>query len=246
MIRLLALLMLLAWPLRAEETVVLGLSQDEVSITATFDGSDILIFGAIKRETPIPAGSPLQVVVTVAGPARPVTVRRKERLGPIWINRSAQDSHAPSFYAIASSAPLDQILSPATDAQLRITMPWAIGAQDGTPDEFEQALIRLRTRDDAYQRLEGAVSVSEQTLFRTQIALPADLTEGNFRARIILLRDGLPLDVTSTVIPVQKVGLERFLFTASRESPLLYGIASLVIAIIAGWAASTLFRLIKL
>ena len=36
------------------ETIVLGLSQDSVSITATFDGSDILIFGAVSRTAPEP------------------------------------------------------------------------------------------------------------------------------------------------------------------------------------------------
>ena len=33
------------------EEIVLGLSSDQVSIDTNFDGSEILIFGAIKRET---------------------------------------------------------------------------------------------------------------------------------------------------------------------------------------------------
>ncbi len=51
----LALLITLTAPLYAEE-VVLGLSKKHVSITANFDGSEILIFGAVKREAPIPEG----------------------------------------------------------------------------------------------------------------------------------------------------------------------------------------------
>ncbi|WP_323784168.1 TIGR02186 family protein, partial [Leisingera sp.] len=50
----------------AKEEVVLGLSQDRVAITATFDGSEILVFGAVKRESPIPSGEPLEVIVTVS------------------------------------------------------------------------------------------------------------------------------------------------------------------------------------
>ena len=60
----------------AAEEVVLGLSQDRVAITATFDGSEILIFGAVKRESPIATDAPLEVVVTVSGPSEPVMVRR--------------------------------------------------------------------------------------------------------------------------------------------------------------------------
>lgn len=247
MIRLALFLICAALPLRAEE-VVLGLSKNEVSITATFDGSDILIFGAIKRENPIPDGAPLEVIVTVAGPSRPVTIRRKERLGPIWINRTARHLRAaPTFYAVASSGPLDKILPAGLDRQLKITAPQVIATQPGTDkeDPFVDALIRLRSEKGLYQQLEGAALVAEQTLFRTEISLPSDLTEGNYRARILLLRDGVPLDVATSIIPVQKVGLERFLFTSSRQTPLLYGIASLIIAIAAGWIASQAFRLLK-
>ena len=60
MLRLALLMCLATLPLRAEE-VVLGLSRDRVAITATFEGSDILIFGAVKREAPI-SEVPLGVV----------------------------------------------------------------------------------------------------------------------------------------------------------------------------------------
>ena len=55
--------------------LVLGVlrQNDKVAITATFEGSDILIFGAVKRETTIPE-IPLDVVITVSGPSLPVTV----------------------------------------------------------------------------------------------------------------------------------------------------------------------------
>ena len=49
MLRLLALLSCLALPSHAEE-IVSDLSRDEVSINVTFNGSDILVFGAIRRD----------------------------------------------------------------------------------------------------------------------------------------------------------------------------------------------------
>ena len=42
------------------ESVVLGLSQDEIAITTSFDGSEILVFGAVKREVPVPDGPELE------------------------------------------------------------------------------------------------------------------------------------------------------------------------------------------
>ena len=118
MIRALALLAALtAAPAAAQEQVVAGLSRDAVAITANFTGSEILIYGAVKRQAPIPEGAPLDVIVTLESPARAVTIRKKERRAGIWMNTEAVPvGAAPGFYAVASSAPLNQILTEATDA----------------------------------------------------------------------------------------------------------------------------------
>ena len=71
------------------------------------------------------------------------------------------------------------------------------------------------------------------------------MTEGDYTARFFLTRNGRVIDSHETVIDVRKVGLERFLFNLSRERPLVYGIMSLTIAIIAGWGASAFFRYIR-
>jgi len=249
MLRLALLLCLAALPLRAEE-VVLGLSKDRVAITATFEGSDILIFGAVKRETPI-SKVPLDVVITVAGPTRPVTVRRKERRFGIWVNTDTVDlDAAPTFYAVAASGPLDQVLTNTEDLRQRISIPRAIrsvGAASMAEDveSFTKALVRIRERKDGYQLLENAVALDEQTLFRTAISLPANLTEGAYKTRIFLTREGRVVSKFETVIDVRKVGLERWLYTLSRQQPLLYGLMSLAIAIAAGWGASAAFQVLR-
>ncbi len=250
MIRLTLLLIALALPLKAEE-VVLGLSQDEVAITATFDGSDLLIFGAVKREAPIPADAPLGVVMAIAGPSEPVTVRRKERRFGIWVNAQAVEvDSAPSFYAVATSGPLGEVLREVEDLRHEITVPRAIrsvGAPAGVTDSeaFTRALIRIRAGDGLYQVLEGAVDLEEETLFRASVRLPANLTEGDYRTRIFLTRDGRIVDIYETAIPVNKVGLERWLYELAHDRPLIYGLMSLFIAIAAGWGASAAFSVLR-
>ncbi|MDR9427591.1 MAG: TIGR02186 family protein [Salibaculum sp.] len=250
MLRWLVLFVVLAAPLRAEE-VVLGLSRDEVAITATFDGSEILVFGAIKREAPIPDQTELEVIMTLAGPSERVTVRRKDRVAGIWANVDAVEvDAAPSFYAVLSSAPLDAALREVEDLRYDISMPRAIrsvGAPMTVADAtaFTDALIRIRERAGLYQVLEAAVDLEEDTLFRGQVTLPANLTEGPYRTRIFLTRDGTVVDVYESTIAVNKVGLERWLYEMSRNQPLLYGLMSLAIAIAAGWSASTAFRMLQ-
>ncbi|MBK1636986.1 hypothetical protein CKO19_14750 [Rhodovulum adriaticum] len=247
MIRALLLCLALALPAQAEQ-VVAGLSQTRVSITTNFAGSEILIFGAVKREAPLPEGTPLNVVVTVAGPSTPVTVRRKARRLGIWVNTDAVEiASAPSFYAVASTAPLELALSQAEDDRHKVSIPKAIHAAgtDAATAEFTEALIRIRRNTDLYQMLPYAVSLREETLFRTSIALPANLHEGDYTTRIFLTRGGAVVDSYETTIGVRKVGLERWVYTLAHQHPLIYGLLSLAIAIAAGWGASAIFRMVR-
>ena len=233
------------------EQVVAGLSSDAVAITASFDGSDILIYGAIKRETPIPDGPPLQVIVTVEGPSQALTVRRKARRLGIWVNtETVRIGAAPSFYVVASSGPLKAILDPGYDTRFRISVPLAMRAFAGEddvedPTPFTEALIRLREGAGVYRLDEGSVRVVEQTLFRADVQLPANLIEGEYKTRIFLLRDGKVVDVHRAPIEVRKVGLERWLYRLAFDHPFLYGLMSLAVAVAAGWGASELFRIIR-
>lgn len=233
------------------EEVVVGMSQDTVSINTSFDGSEILIFGAVKREAPIQYEPRLQVIITVAGPNETVTVRRKEKRFGIWVNTDAVEvDEAPSFYAVATSTALGLSLSDTEDLRHKVSIPRAIrsvGAPQSISDSvsFTDALIRIKSKSNQYQLNEGTISVDDQTLFRTAIELPAALTEGDYLTRIFLTRGGEVISKYETSIYVRKVGLERWLFRLSRENAMMYGLMSLAIAIGAGWAASAAFRLIR-
>lgn len=250
MIRLTLFLLALALPAHAEQ-VVAGLSRDEVAITANFDGSDILIYGAVKRETELPSDEKLEVVITISGPRQPVTVRKKDRRFGIWVNaEAAAVDLAPSFYAVATTAPLPDILSHTEDLRHHVSIPRAIRAvgvadEVDEPVDFTNALIRIRSEKNLYQYLESDVELRDQTLFSTHIDLPANLVEGPYETRIFLTRGGAVVDRFDTVIEVNKVGLERWIYDLAHDRPLIYGLLSLAIAIAAGWLASAVFRVIR-
>ena len=232
----------------SEETIVADLSQRHVSITTNFNGSEILIFGAVRREGPRNA-DPLDVIITVAGPPSPITVRKKDRVAGIWVNTDqAELDSAPSFYAVLSTGNLDELISATEDLRHRITTPQLIravdvGATEGT-ENFVDALIRIRKDEGAYQRRDNSVGIIDETLFRATVELPANLTEGDYETTMYLVRNEEVVNRFATSIDVQKVGLERFLFNLAHSQPLVYGLMSLAIAIAAGWLASAAFTVI--
>ncbi len=247
----LSLLLLAALPARAE-TVLAGLSQSTVALTATFGGSEILVFGAIRRDAPVPPEAPpLQVIVTVEGPPQRLSVWRKGHRHIIWMNvEEVRVARAPSFYAVASTVPLPAALSATEDLRHSVSIPRAIrsfGTMAMAEDapRFVEALIRLRTEDGLYVYAPDTVELTDETLFRSTVALPANLVAGSYRARVLLTRGGTVLDVHEASIDVRKAGVDLWLFTLSRNNPVAYGLLAVALAVAAGWGASAAFGLLR-
>ena len=91
------------------QPLVISLSTDRVEIASNFTGTGLTVFGAVDtRIAELDNGSGIIVVLT--GPSETVTARRKERILGLWLNRSEETFvDVPAFYALHSSAPLDQI-----------------------------------------------------------------------------------------------------------------------------------------
>ncbi len=253
MTRLLASLALLmaaiATPTHAAEQVVAGLSQHSVSLTTNFSGSQIFVYGSVKHVAPAEEEAPLQVIVTVIGPAAPVEVRKKERTYGIWINGSAvRIDSAPSFYAVATTGPIRDILSFTDELRHRIGLDHVIKLIDPPEwakdqrEDYRKAVARIREAEGLYSIRTGTVKLIENELFRTEIKLPADLIEGDYSARIFLLRDKSVIDVFEDTIEVRRAGVGRLIYTSAQDYPALYGIISILVALAAGWLASAFFR----
>lgn len=253
MIRIALALLLLASPLWADtERVVAALSQNAVSITTDFAGSEIFVYGAIERDRlPNETDDGLDVIITISGPQEPVIIRKKARALGIWVNREKiVVDRAPSFYAVATTGPLSDILTRVADRRHKITVERAIrlvgvAGEVERPREFSDAVVRLRRASGVYFERIGQIDQIGKTLFQTRVELPANIVEGDYVTRVFILREGRVLDSFQTGITVRKVGLERFIYNLAHEQSLIYGILSVLVALFAGWSASEIFRLLR-
>ena len=201
---------------RTAETVVAGLSQNQVSITAQFRrvGDSGLRRGQAQRAQPGRAAAGGDRHGRGAGHPGRSCASKDRRFGPLDQHRGGRDRPAPSFYAVATTGPLADILSDTEDLRHRITIPRAIravgiAAEAEDAPSFTEALIRIRQAPAPTCCPKGAVTLTEDTLFRTDVALPANLTEGDYRVRIFLTRGGQVVDSLERTIDVRKEGLER-------------------------------------
>ncbi len=248
-----ALLLALALPAAAAERVVTGVSADTVALNVTFASPEILVFGAISRDAPVPEGAgPLDIVVTLKGPPERVVVRRKDRVLGLWVNAAAvRVRGAPSFYAVAATRPVAEILSETERLRYAIGIDQAVrlfGSHPTIADTgaFATALARIRLAEGRFSLLEnGGVGLEQDTLFQARFVLPADLVEGTYAAEVFLVRDGQVISAGMTRIEVRLAGIERWIYNLSREAPFVYGLFAIAVALAAGWLAAFGFRLIR-
>ncbi|MEQ8347949.1 MAG: TIGR02186 family protein [Sneathiellaceae bacterium] len=225
-----------------EGALVTDLSNHLISITSSFSGTSLLLFGAISE--------PGDVVVIVRGPSDRVMVRRKERTLGVWMNRSAAElEDVPGYYAVSTTRPRSEFASPDLLRRLQagpdfLEMPVA-RENDADPAQavdFRDALIRIRAQQGLFNLDESGVVFVGQRLFRAPIAFPATVPVGTYRAEVYLIRDDRVVAAQATPLFVMKRGLEQTLFQFAQEQRLAYGILIVLIAIFVGWALSTLLQ----
>ena len=80
------------------------------------------------------------------------------------------------------------------------------------------------------------------TVFRAAIPLPADVPAGSYGFDVKLFADGAIVGRTNSALDVTKAGFEQYVADAARDNGLLYGLATMLMALLTGWIASVVFR----
>lgn len=228
---------LLAAPMPAS-ALVAEISQREIAVTTGFTGAELLVFGA--KET-----APTDVVVAVRGPALPFVVRRKTRIAGIWVNGAYEIFNTvPTFYAIASTRPLAEILPESERQRLRLGLDALPLRPEGPRDEpaFRSALVALKTDAGLYQQDEDGVTLTGDRLFHARIFLPPTVITGPYRVDVLAVQDGRIVAARDVSLSVRRVGTSAEIWRFAHEQPWLYGLSAVLVAALAGWTGSVLFR----
>jgi len=233
---------------QAEPKLVPDISSRSIEIRYSFTGTQLLLFGAILYPGGRVPRKPADVIVVLKGPVEPILVREKQKIAGIWMNAdSNRFRSAPSFYAVASSAPVRQLVDERTAAI------YELGLQDlqlspgggALPDKerrFEAGLLDLRKRHNLYAEHPHGVEISEGVLYRARISIPSQVPVGTYTAETFLVSNGKVIAAATREIEIGKSGFERFVALAARRHGFLYGLAAVLLSLGLGWAAAAVFR----
>lgn len=247
---LVALLALVLLTGARDPILVPEVSQHEVQLRQGFTGTELLLFGAILNPDGTRAARDYDIVVVLKGPTHSIVVREKRKVAGIWINAdSAEFRSAPSYYGLASTRPIADIVDDKTAAIYELGLPWLQLSPIGAIDPAEQArfsagLADLMVRNGLYSQKEKQVSVKEQVLYQARIYLPSSVPTGIYTAETFAISKGRVVASASSNVEVRKLGFERVIADHARNSPISYGLLTVAVSIFMGWAAGRLFALV--
>lgn len=225
----------------ATPELVVDLSLARVSITSAFQGASILMFGMFDP--------PGEVVVVVVGPEARETVLRKQRVLGMWLNTGRQSfENVPAYYAIAASQPLQRLLARGAGGEIlsledRMSTIKPVGSRSAAElVKFRGGLVEVKRQEGLYPAAIGQVTVQAGRLFRVDLPFPSRLPEGVYEVKAYLLRDGKIVAAVSRPLPVGKVGFSAQLAGWASHDGALYGLAAIVMALVAGWLGGAIMR----
>jgi uncharacterized protein (TIGR02186 family) len=241
-----------AAPPAAAERLVTSLSEHRVMVTSSFNGSEVVLFGGIERDTGVlPLRGNYDIAITVIGPRQNIVTFRKERVLGIWVNyESRLFENAPSYLAVLTNRPLQAITNADSLRRLQlgvdnIALPQRIDpapADDLPGETFRKAFLKLKEDHGLYRQESNGVTFLTPALFQASIALPAEVPTGTYEIDVKLFADGMMIARTPSALEIYKAGFEQFVTSSAQYHGVLYGLATSMMAILTGWFASVVFR----
>jgi uncharacterized protein (TIGR02186 family) len=245
-----ALLFLLGPLLAAADKPMLvpDVSNRNVEIRTTFAGTQLLLFGAIVYPGARPPTRPADIVVVLRGPEQPILVREKQKIAGIWMNADSDRFRSvPSFYAVASSRPIGDLVDERTAAIYEmgvhnLQLSPGGGSLPEKERRFEAGLLDLRHRNGLYAENPHGVEINQGVLYRANITIPSQVPVGTYTAETFLVDHGRVLAAATRDIDISKSGFERSVALAARRHSFAYGLAAVLLSLFLGWAAAAAFR----
>ena len=233
----------------AEKPVLVpDISARNVEIRYSFNGAQLLLFGAVVYPGGRAPDHPVDIAVVLRGPVQPILVREKQKIAGIWMNAdSNRFRSAPSFYSVASSRPISELLDERTAAIYELGLhnlqlsPGG-GALPEKERRFEAGLLDLRHRQGLYSEIPKGVEITDGVLYRAVITIPSQVPVGTYTAETFLIDHGKVIAAATRDIQINKSGFERYVAVAARRHELLYGLTAVALSLGLGWAAAAAFR----
>ncbi len=210
----------------------LTIRPNQVGIGAGFNGTHVSIAGEVPEGT--------SAVIRLLGEPRDETFKEKGKaLGVLWMNlKTVEIKDVPDVFLMGTDG-TDHIDWEHSDLAFQ-------SAKGDTDNQVFDEFLKLMEQEQFYQVENGVVQYeqSENGMrpFTADLAIPSAMHQGVYRVEVLAVKEGKVVDSAAEELHTKLTGLPAFLARLAFENSLLYGVAAVVIAILAGLFMSMLFK----
>ena len=220
----------------------LQLTPANVDIGTFYNGTTVNVSG----EVPVAS----DVVIRLSGEGEELHLKRKGKIGGLlWMNTGDLTFHnAPKVYKLLTGSGLKDLKNSAAQDFSFMALKNRIEIfPEGSDNDFLlKEFVRLKTKDNLYSITPDGVTYSHEEgdikSFQATISIPPSMKQGEYSVEVVAVQDGNIIGTSSKPLVLKQVSFPLTLSTMAFGHPLLYGIMSVGIAIMAGLCMGMLFK----
>jgi uncharacterized protein (TIGR02186 family) len=213
-------------------------------------------YGGAKMHVTGIAGAGSKVIVVVRGPNTAEVFNKLGRVGPIWVNTGKVTiAGVPTLLFIFSSEPVNTCLNSAAIDQYQLDLEalqehMQIATKAPDRDRIARDFLAFKAHQGNYRINSASLQMGAQAQgdlpYRLDFEMPRTATPGKYQLSVLECRDGRVAHKSDVDLAVVEVGFPALVARLAKDHASLYGIISVIIAMVAGFGidfiASRIFK----
>ena len=202
------------------------------------------------------AGAGRKIIVVVRGPSAAEIFNKLSRVGPIWVNTGKITiSGVPALLLIFSSEPVETSLNTAAIDNYQLSLgslkkhmqiETKVPGRDRIADDF----LAFKAHRATYRIAPGSVQLGVpnqgELPYNLDFEMPRSAKPGKYQVSVLECQDGQVAKQSDVDLMLVEVGFPALVARLAKEQASLYGIISVITAMLAGFGidfiASRIFR----
>lgn len=226
--------------------LTLKVNHDHIKIDFFYHGNVITVSGASDPGT--------NIIVKITSPEVHQIFKKKGKVaGLFWMNTGTLNfERVPNLYFIYSTKNIEELLSSEERDKNIIGYDALLKSIEITPIENESdkkrwfnEFVKFKEASKLYKVSANGVEIAEKGNIQNyylKLSWPYQAPPDEYTVTVYAVRDGKIIDKAETKLIVEQVGIVKTLARMAKENGALYGIISIAVAIIAGFAVGMIFR----
>ncbi|GBD97013.1 MAG TPA: hypothetical protein ENG83_05775 [Nitrospirae bacterium] len=222
------------------------ISPSRISVTSLYHGSKLVVTGETRPDE--------EIIIKFSSPESKFDLRKKGKAGGVfWMNIGELEfNHVSDVYLVYATNKIGSILSEKQQEKYSLGYDAFKRLVEVSPvsDESDKVkwvgeFVKFKEKNGIYgiftDRIETEIKDNKK-IYKLKMDWPYQAPPLEYTVSVYSVKDGVVQDYNETSLVVETVGALKFISNMAFNNSSVYGIASLLIAIAAGFIVSVIFK----